>query len=185
VLEKEARIIEKGKTGCLIEICIKGKHHNACGNDLINYIESTVQDLNPTGILLNLSEFKYRGGNDIGPLLFPFLDRQTKVFRPFCIVASGRTARLLQSLFRFVGINEISNAKYFEDAADGLRYLRTIVSANAVKQSREVSKVAQNGKASQKVIPRGIHFCPKCNIKVLLTREGRCPRCHIELPFSI
>ena len=31
---------------------------------------------------------------------------------------------------------------------------------------------------------KGIHFCPRCEIKVMATKDGLCPRCHIELSSS-
>ena len=140
MLEKSARIIEKTDAGPLIEICIKGTHNDYCGNDLIDYIQSTVKDLKPSAILLNLGDFKYSFGNDIGAILFPFLEGQTLKFRPFCIIASGCTAKSLKSLFEFTKVPDIVNAKYFEDTKDGLEYLRATLKANVGPCTEDVDQ---------------------------------------------
>jgi len=126
VIKKESRVLENIDAGPfpgpLIEICFKGKHYDYCGNELIEYVRSTVQQLRPAGVLLNLSEFKYSFGNDIGALLFPLVDR------PFCIVASGGTASALKSLFGLIlNFPEIEEAKFYDIATDGLEYLRKIL----------------------------------------------------------
>ena len=128
---KEARVVANANAGPLIEISFRGKHWDGCGNELIDYVSQAVQELKPAGIVMNLAAFQYRWGNDIGALLFPLLDEQSRQLRPFCIVATGRTARSLKSLFAFMA-PDLVNTRYFDDARDGLAYLKNKLGGDSV-----------------------------------------------------
>lgn len=123
-IAKEAKVVEVLDGGPLIEIRFTGKHWNGCGNDLCDFVSRTVQDLRPVGVVMNLSDFNYRVGNCIGTMLFSLMDRQTHIFLPFCIIASGRTAKSLKSLFALTQLPDLENAMYFDDAKDGLNFVK-------------------------------------------------------------
>ena len=121
---KEARVVAALDEGPPVEISFKGKHWDGCGNDLHDFVDRTVKNLSPVGVVMNLSDFNYRVGNCIGAMLFPLIDRQTHKFLPFCIVARGRTAKSLKSLFAFTQVPNLENAKYFDDAIVGLKFVK-------------------------------------------------------------
>ena len=122
-IEKQARVVATAGADRSLR-AFSGKHWNGCGNGLIDYVDESVRQLKPAGVVMNLSGFKYVFGDDIGGLLFPLLDAQTSQFRPFCIVASGRTVSSLKSLFQLTMMPELTNAKYFDSVGEGLEYLR-------------------------------------------------------------
>lgn len=131
-IAKESRIIATCAAGPIIEIGFRGKHRDGCGNDLIRYVRQTVRELHPAGVMVNLSDFRYMWGDDIGALLFPLFEGQTGRLLPFCIVASGCTARSLKSLFELTKLPDLVNARYFDNARDGLAYLRNELGGDTV-----------------------------------------------------
>ena len=122
-IKKVTRVVATVDAGPLVEISFRGEYWYQCGNELSDYVSQTVHDLKPAGVVMNLNGFKYRWGNGIGSLLVPLLEFQTGNCRPFCVVASGRTAKSLKSLFALMQVPEFANAEYFDDAKDGLEYL--------------------------------------------------------------
>ena len=122
-IQRDAAILAETAAGPILEISFRGKHWDGCGNDMIDFVRESVTRWKPAAVLVNLEEFKYAAGNDVGALLFPLLDKQTRRFRTFSIVATGRTARSLQDLFELTEIPELSNAPFFVRRSDALTHL--------------------------------------------------------------
>lgn len=130
-INKQSVVVAESDAGPVLEISFIGKHWDGCGNELIAYVRQSVEEIDPAGVIMNLSNFSYVWGNDIGALLFPLFERQTAK-RLFCIVARGTTARSLKSLFELTRLPDIVNVKYFDDARDGLIYLRKELGGDTV-----------------------------------------------------
>jgi hypothetical protein len=76
----------------------------------------------PAAILLDLSSFRYRGGDYISGFVEAFLDKGHGRARPACFV---RPPRGVKSLFDAIDPSGTLGVRYFRDRAEALEYLRT------------------------------------------------------------
>ena len=120
-IEKNARVLAQTDSGPLVEIEFKGKARDGCCDELDDYVGRVVQDLRPAGVLLNLTDYKTKSWNDIGPVVDQYFDRQTRTPLPFCFVARGKTANSLKKMVMLMQFSEITEV--FEDDGEGLEYL--------------------------------------------------------------
>ena len=130
-LEKNARVVALTEAGPLIEVTFKGRAWDGCGDELCRFMDQVFQDMGPAGVVMNLGEFKIESWDDIGPVFLQLIDKHTHKFRPFCIVARRRTTKSLKTLFMAMQVSEIVDPEFFDEAKDGLEYLK-----NRLKEAR-------------------------------------------------
>ena len=113
----DATVRETASGARILEIVFVGKHEHIDSHGMGTYLEEQI-DLNmPAAVVLNLIDFKYSWGNDMGNLFGPLL------LKPFCIIAEGVTARSLQSLLGPTRLPQWAEACYFKDPEEGFQYL--------------------------------------------------------------
>jgi hypothetical protein len=127
-IEKSSRVVAHTDMGPIIEIAFRGTAWDGCGNNLFDYAGGVVQDLRPAGVLLNLTDYKTKSWDDIGPVVGQFFDRQTRTPLPFCFVARGKTAKSMKTMIMAMQFSEITEV--FADEGEGLGYLKKKIHEN-------------------------------------------------------
>ena len=83
-------------------------------------ITRAVSENEPDAILLNLTDFRYHGGDYASGFLVAFFDDQRRVKRPACFLGAPPQ---LKPLFNKVDPTGVFGVRYFDDHNDALRYL--------------------------------------------------------------
>jgi len=81
-------------------------------------IAEAIESSPPAAILLDLSSFRYRGGDYISGFLEAFLDKGHGRARPACFVSSPRGVK---SLFDAIDPSGTFGVRYFQDRAEASR----------------------------------------------------------------
>jgi hypothetical protein len=68
------------------------------GRAMIEFLQSTLNETNPAGVIIDLTALDYIWGDTIAGLAMPLLSEDKTRFRPAVIVAVGRTAQSLEPL---------------------------------------------------------------------------------------
>jgi hypothetical protein len=122
-IESKAIVLESTDQGPILEILIRGTHKDGVGNHVAQAVRAAVDTHQPAAVVINLLEFEYRWGNDIGGIIAAFIDRTHKTLRPGGILAQGKTESALRSLFE-LGVKDALEFEYFDSIDAALVYLR-------------------------------------------------------------
>ena len=57
-LEKDVRVVGHTDTGPIIEITFKGKAWDGCGDELQEFVQQVIQDMEPAGVVMNCLHFR-------------------------------------------------------------------------------------------------------------------------------
>jgi hypothetical protein len=89
-----------------------------------DYLAAVVAEAEPAAALLDLTALEYEFGDALGGLALP-LQTRAKGCRPFCIVATGRTAEAVRPLVGPNWLIGILGGKLFETRQEAVAYLAT------------------------------------------------------------
>jgi len=117
ISKRDAFVRERASGKRILEVVFVGKHDGRDGPEMGCYLRNQMELHAPDAVVINILAFKYSTGNDMGDLLFPVLKKL------FCIIAKGRTARSLQSLFGVTRLPQFVDACYFTDPEEGFQHL--------------------------------------------------------------
>ncbi len=85
-------------------------------------IKATADEHEPDAIMINLSNFRYHGGQYASGFLMAFFDEKTRAKRPACFLGAAPD---LRALFNAIDPSGVFNVRYFDDRAEAIRYLRS------------------------------------------------------------
>jgi hypothetical protein len=85
-------------------------------------IKAAADEHEPDAVLLNLSDFRYHGGEYVSGFLVAFYDDERRAKRPACFLAA---APGLRSIFNALDPTGVFNIRYFDDRVEAVRYLRS------------------------------------------------------------
>jgi hypothetical protein len=123
VIETRAAILEQTIQGPILEIAFLGKHRDGDGHDMADRVKDILDAKQPAAVVLNMLNFKYRTGNDIGGIFQVFYYRAEAGNRPGCILADGDTKRSIVSLLGRA-FEQSFGVEYFAEISDALVHLR-------------------------------------------------------------
>jgi len=103
----------------ILELGFHGGHWRF-DNEIRKAIDDAVRASAPAGILLDLSEFRYRGGDYASGFLAAFLDTEHRRVRPACFVRAPRGVR---NLFEVIDIGGKLAIRNFDGRAEAIEYL--------------------------------------------------------------
>jgi len=103
----------------ILELAFHGQNWQL-DSEIREVVRSAVKDSVTAGILLDLSKFRYRGGDYASGFLEAFLDREHNRIRPACFVQAPRGVR---SLFDVIDVGGKLGVRFFDDRANALDYL--------------------------------------------------------------
>ena len=109
----------------ILELVFEGGQWQA-DSEIRDGIAEAIESSPPAAILLDLSSFRYRGGDYISGFLEAFLDKGHGRARPACFVSSPRGVK---SLFDAIDPSGTFGVRYFQDRAEALEYLRARLEA--------------------------------------------------------
>ena len=93
-----------------------------CDSEIREAIADVVEAFSPAAILLDLSEFRYRGGDYASGFVAAFVDSTRGGFRPACFVGAPHGVK---GLFDAIDISGTLGVRYFDHRAEALDSLRT------------------------------------------------------------
>lgn len=103
----------------VLELAFRGGHWQV-GSEIREAISSAVKASAPAAVLLDLSNFRYRGGDYASGFVEAFLDREGGRTRPACFVGAPAGVR---SLFDLIDIGGHLGVRYFRSRAEAFDYL--------------------------------------------------------------
>jgi hypothetical protein len=89
---------------------------------MVSYVRSALDTREVAAALFDLRDLEYTWGDAIGGVVWA-LRQEGMDFLPSAIVANGRTALALKSLFDMRGIFSVAGTKLFRTMNEPLRYL--------------------------------------------------------------
>ena len=116
----EVTVLKTTADYVIIEIVFAGGDW-ADGSDIRGTIKSAVLDNDADAVVLNLSGFRYRGGDYASGFMEAFFDRERKAKRPACFLGADRG---IVSLFNTLDPQGILGVCYFDDRDSALRYVQ-------------------------------------------------------------
>ena len=80
--ETKTRILEGTDSGAILEVVLAGKHSSGSGHEIVRCVKEAVATSAPAAVVLNMLDFKYRFGDDIGGIVQVFYDSEGRHLRP-------------------------------------------------------------------------------------------------------
>jgi hypothetical protein len=97
-------------------------------------IETAADEHEPNAILLNLTDFRYHGGQHVSGFLTAFFNLATRTKRPACFLGAAPN---LRPVFNAIDPSGVFNVRYFDDRVEAVRYLRTRLETAGPQGRRE------------------------------------------------
>jgi hypothetical protein len=123
-LQCEFKVLEDLPAGEIVEFIFKGKHESTHGREMGKYICDTLVSRAVAAIVVNLLDYEYRFGNDIGQLCVACFDQTRKVQRSGRIVATGKTHKSLHSLLEVTNLLNLLDLRFASSVDEALKDLR-------------------------------------------------------------
>jgi hypothetical protein len=126
MLECSKEVLEVTEAGEILEIAFSGVHAHGVGKEVGDYVIKTVEADEPAAVVLNFIKFKYVFGDDIGGIVRAFYRKgETTRLRPCVIVARGKTAKSMRTLFEMAQLTKCFDVRFLEAVPEALDYLRS------------------------------------------------------------
>ena len=116
----ESRVVDTPK-GVVLEIIFRGVHNRSHGTQMSAFITGQLAETSPVAILINLLEYKYVFGNDIGAAVIATFRHRPII--PGCIVATGTTHSSLHNLMSISRLLESFPLEFASSLEEGLQCL--------------------------------------------------------------
>jgi len=115
----EATIHRTKGDAVILELAFHGQNWQH-DSEIREVVRSAVKDCVTAGILLDLSKFRYRGGDYASGFFEAFPDREHDGIRPACFVQAPTGVR---SLFDVIDVGGKLGVRFFDDRANAIDYL--------------------------------------------------------------
>jgi len=117
----EAVVIDSGSDSRIVEIVFRGGDWKD-DKEIRGVIQKAAAETDADALLLNLSTFRYRGGDYASGFLVAFFDADKRAKRPACFVGADAGLRPLFNTLDPTGVFAI---RFFEDRSEAVTYLRS------------------------------------------------------------
>jgi hypothetical protein len=103
----------------ILQLAFNGDHWQH-GNEIGKVIANALEASAPAAIALDLSKFRYHGGDYVEGFLAAFVADKHRISRPACFV---RAPSSMQTAFELFRLNSTLGIRYFDSNAEALDYL--------------------------------------------------------------
>jgi hypothetical protein len=124
-LKSEWSVLREPEHGSVLHFVFHGHHHWTHGPKMFGYVEEIARRENPSGIVLDLTDYEYEFGNDVGCLFMVGFDRSSRASCPVVILAEGRTRAALGTLFEDSGFGRLGRVGFRTTLQAALEWLRS------------------------------------------------------------
>ncbi len=121
-----------------------GSEGNEFAREMVRYLRTTLNKVQPAGVLFDLTMLDYVWGDAIGELAIPLMEKGRQGpphFLPSAVVATGQTARALQPLLQPKFLLGVAGMGLFGTRKKAVRYLEKTIRRERRMAARKERKV--------------------------------------------
>ena len=121
-----------------------GSEGNEFAGEMAGYLRATLNDVQPAGVLFDLTMLDYVWGDAIGELAIPLMDEGQHGpphFLPSAVVATGQTAHALKPLLQPNFVLGVAGVRLFGTRKKAVRYLEKTIERERRMAARKERKV--------------------------------------------
>jgi hypothetical protein len=117
----ETVVVDSTSESRIVEIVFRGGDWKD-DREIRGVIQRVAAETDADALLINLSSFRYRGGDYASGFLVAFFDADRRAKRPACFVGADAG---LRPLFNSLDPTGVFAVRFFEDRGEAVTYLRT------------------------------------------------------------